>query len=254
MENIQIFNYNNNPVSFRTGDSEVMINATSMARPFGKRPIDFLRLPSTNELIKAIVGKSHISENQLVRTMKGSSESGGGTWMHEDLAIDFAQWLSIDFRLWVNDRVKELLTSGITAINNRLLSAFAQRLEQLESNQETLMAVIKQNMEQEAACKEELAKQQKSKPAKTKTYTISEIADELGMTGRDLNLELAEEGILFNRAGVWTLNPCYLDKGFTRKRYFRNGFDDNGKPFYSHYLVWTEKGRIFILDLYDECQ
>jgi len=25
---------------------------------------------------------------------------GQGTWMHEDIALDFAQWLSVDFRLW----------------------------------------------------------------------------------------------------------------------------------------------------------
>lgn len=30
----------------------------------------------------------------------------------EDLALDFAQWLSVDFRLWCLDRIKELLTTG----------------------------------------------------------------------------------------------------------------------------------------------
>lgn len=55
-----------------------------MAKPFGKRPIDYLRLPSTNELLSAIVRKSHISENQLVISKQGSAENGGGTWMHED--------------------------------------------------------------------------------------------------------------------------------------------------------------------------
>ena len=86
-----------------------------MAKPFGKRPVDYLRLPSTNELIKAIVRKSHISENQLVTSQQGSSVNGGGTWLHEDVALDFAQWLSVDFRLWCLDRLKELLKYGITA-------------------------------------------------------------------------------------------------------------------------------------------
>ena len=35
--------------------------------------------------------------------------------MCEDLALDFAQWLSVDFKLWCNDRIKELLTIGFTA-------------------------------------------------------------------------------------------------------------------------------------------
>lgn len=78
-----------------------MINATQMAKPFGKRPNDYLSLPSTNELLRAITRKLCISDNQLVITKAGSPQNGGGTWMHEDVALDFAQWLSVDFRLWV---------------------------------------------------------------------------------------------------------------------------------------------------------
>lgn len=40
--------------------------------------------------------------------------------MCEDLALDFAQWLSVDFKLWCNDRIKELLTIGFTATPNTL--------------------------------------------------------------------------------------------------------------------------------------
>lgn len=54
-------------------------------------------------------------KNQLVTTRQGSTENGGGTWMHEDIALDFAQWLSVDFKLWCNDRIKELMRFGMTA-------------------------------------------------------------------------------------------------------------------------------------------
>ena len=93
-----------------------MINATQMAKPFGKRPIDYLRLPSTNELLNAIVRKSHIDKNQLVKTERGGDNPG--TWMHEDVALDFAQWLSVDFRLWCNDKIKELMKTGVTTMSN----------------------------------------------------------------------------------------------------------------------------------------
>ena len=78
-----VYDYKGSQISFINGDS-VMINATQMAKPFGKRPIDYLRLPSTNELLNAIVRKFYIDENQLVISKKGSAENGGGTWMHED--------------------------------------------------------------------------------------------------------------------------------------------------------------------------
>ncbi|MBO5406479.1 MAG: KilA-N domain-containing protein [Bacteroidales bacterium] len=130
-KNLKIFNYNDNSISFQVGET-TMINATQMAKPFGKQPYEYLRLPSTQELIVAIkrrnsnTGFSRIcdnqevididiipnAENRIIRTIRGSSENGGGTWMHEDLALDFAQWLSVDFKLWCNDRIKELLLMG----------------------------------------------------------------------------------------------------------------------------------------------
>lgn len=113
---IQIFEYEGSPVSFSPQeDTGCMINATQMAKPFGKRPNDYLSLPSTNELIKAITRKSGNAENQIVKIVRGGLNPG--TWLHEDIAIDFAQWLSVDFRLWVNDRIKELLRTGSTQID-----------------------------------------------------------------------------------------------------------------------------------------
>lgn len=35
--------------------------------------------------------------------------------MHEDVAMEFARWLSPAFAIWCNDRIKELLTIGMTA-------------------------------------------------------------------------------------------------------------------------------------------
>ena len=37
--------------------------------------------------------------------------------MHEDVALEFARWLSPMFAIWCNDRIKELLTKGHTEIH-----------------------------------------------------------------------------------------------------------------------------------------
>lgn len=42
----QIFQYNGSPITFQKGDS-VMVNATEMAKPFGKLVGDWLRLKAT---------------------------------------------------------------------------------------------------------------------------------------------------------------------------------------------------------------
>lgn len=108
----QIFQYNGSPITFQKGDS-VMVNATQMAKPFGKRCSDFLTSKSTKELIASLSVKTGIPATGLVTVNQGGNNQG--TWLHEDLALIFAQWLSPDFYLWCNDRIKELLRYGITA-------------------------------------------------------------------------------------------------------------------------------------------
>lgn len=49
----QIFQYNGSPITFQKGDS-VMVNATEMAKPFGKRCNDFLSTKQTKELISSL--------------------------------------------------------------------------------------------------------------------------------------------------------------------------------------------------------
>jgi hypothetical protein len=112
------FDYEGNPIGF-TMDETVTVNATEMAKPFGKQTNDWLRLTSTEEFLNTLenirfsnepTGKSRRSE--LVKTVNGI-----GTWMHEDVALEFARWLSPKFGIWCNDRIKELLTKGQTSLN-----------------------------------------------------------------------------------------------------------------------------------------
>lgn len=105
-----IFSYNGNDITFKTENGITYVNATEMAKPFKKRPNDYLSLSSVNELINAITRKYGNADFQPVTIIRGTVNPG--TWMCEDLALDFAQWLSVDFRLWCLDRIKELLTTG----------------------------------------------------------------------------------------------------------------------------------------------
>lgn len=127
----QIFNYNANPVTFRTIDGVLMVNATQMAKPFKKAVSQWLRLPSTKAYILALIDvrlqsfnmqKSHIESrnplnerdlrtNKFVRAKKGGR--GSGTYLHEDIAIEFARWLSPAFAVWCNDRIKELFRQSV---------------------------------------------------------------------------------------------------------------------------------------------
>lgn len=128
MTEITNFDYHDSGITF-SGRDDVMINATEMAKVFGKRPNDWLNLPSTKEFLNTLskVRKSHSLQTtgksrSLIKTVEGRN---GGTWFHEDVAIEFARWLSPEFAIWCNDRIKELLKAENKSLkeeNQRLLS------------------------------------------------------------------------------------------------------------------------------------
>lgn len=243
-----IYSYKGSEIFFMNGDN-VLINATQMAKPFGKRPNDYLVLPSTNQLISAITRKSCIAENQLVITERGGLNPG--TWMHEDVAIDFAQWLSVDFRLWVNDRIKELLRTGVTTVSNDdeaiayAMQVLNKRLEQAKQEKAMLQ---QQNTYLVNEIKEATPKVQyvDNVLQSVNTYTSTQMAKELNMkTAEQLHKALKEKGIMFYQSGQWMLTAKYCGKGYTKPRtttYTRS----DGSQGTNTITVWTELGRAFL--------
>lgn len=109
--NKPVFIYKGFEITFQTDDGSVMVNATEMAKPFNKRPIDWLNLTSSQNYIQALreVRYPNITPAEsagLIETVRGNYSDGSqqGTWMHEDVALEFARWLSPEFAIWCNDR------------------------------------------------------------------------------------------------------------------------------------------------------
>lgn len=109
MNNVVPFHYQGQPVRF---NSEGWINATDVAKRFGKKPAEWLRLPDTARYMDALarhlnVGESHL----LVSSTKGRS---GGTWLHPKLAVVFARWLDLEFAVWADLHIDALLRGELT--------------------------------------------------------------------------------------------------------------------------------------------
>lgn len=115
MINYHNFNYKGNKVTFSEGQ-RMMINATEMAKPFGKMPKDWLRLKSTESFLNELSSVRQIPLSGLVYKKQGGCGEQG-TWFHKDVALAFAQWLSPMFHIWCNDRIEELLTTGCVMLN-----------------------------------------------------------------------------------------------------------------------------------------
>lgn len=248
----EVFIYNNAPITFQLGNGDVMVNATEMAKPFNKRPNDYLGLPSTNELVNAITRKFGIDENQLVTTVRGGNNSG--TWLHEDIALDFAQWLSVDFKLWCNDRLKELLKHGMTATPDTI--------EQLIANPDTLIQLATQ-LKSERAEKERLRvqhqmaeEQLKLSQPKVEYYeqvlqsislvATNVIADQLGISAKRLNNLLCEHNVIYRQTDTFVLYAKYRGKGYEGYKTHTYISNSTGQQHTKKHLYWTEKGCEFI--------
>ena len=79
-------------------------------------------------------------------------------------------------------------------------------------------------------------------------FTVTQIADVLNMSAHDLNSFLLDQKIQRWAGGQYRLTPQYADLDLAANR-LSVGYSLKGKLKYNTYLVWTEKGRDFILDL-----
>lgn len=260
--NNQIFQYNGNPITFQLGDTTI-VNATQMAKPFNKRVNDWRNLPSTKEFLNVL--EATRKSGRLIETINGV-----GTWMHEDVAIEFARWLSPQFAIWCNDRIKELMRYGMTAtpqtIDNiladpdnaiKVLKALKDERKKVKHLEDVNQCYKSENRRLLHLTDETRHIIEKQKPkveyadnvlSSDSTYTTTQIAKELGMTSQRLNHELHAWGVQYKQGSQWFLYKQYQDKGYTKTRTYTCTKKD-GRIATMLSTAWTEAGRKFIHEL-----
>jgi hypothetical protein len=131
--------FQGNEISF-TGDG--WFNATQAAAKREKDPVAWLRQRDTAEYVAALAnclnGKGGfltefnkirdlsgtsttsrtkllrlVKETGLVKTKSGSIENGGGTWLHPKLAVAFSRWLDVDFGVWCDLQIDNILRGNL---------------------------------------------------------------------------------------------------------------------------------------------
>lgn len=251
-----VYDYKGSKISFANGKN-VMVNATEMAKSFDKRPAKWLELPSTKEFLAALTAIRK-SDTALIQTNSGGINGGGGTWMHEDVALEFARWLSPAFAIWCNDRIKELLKYGMTAtqptldemVNNPdLVIRMATQLKQEREEKARLEAENKRIIEETA-------------PAVTFTQAVSgsasscligELAKLIDQNGYPMGEKrlfkwLRENGYLGTKGERYNIpNQRYIEQGlFELKKGTRSG--NNGVMYTTITPKVTGKGQIYFVN------
>ena len=86
----------------------------------------------------------------------------------------------------------------------------------------------------------------------TSTFTATQIAKDLGMSAVTLNAKLKKLGVQFYQSGQWFLTAKYQGKGYTDMRIAKYIDSRTDEVKTSQSLVWTEKGRMFLIELQKE--
>lgn len=227
-----------------------MVNATEMAKPFGKTTKDWLRNQSTQEFISTLSAVRQILPTDLVVIKQGGSVEQG-SWFHEDVALEFARWLSPAFAIWCNDRIKELLQTGVATVRNddeaiayamevlnKRLSESKQRVQMLEGENAHLQEQNRLLVPKAQHTDEVLQS--------TSTYTLTQIAHDLGLRSvHALTRILLEKKIIYRQSGQWQPTAKVADKGYfdTRTAKFVRSDNTIGT---SMTTVITETGRRYL--------
>ncbi len=99
--------WNGTPISRRTTDGYV--NATAMCRANEKRWSDYRESDRCQQYLDALAQTTEIPVFDLIVSRQGH---GGGTWVHPQVAVDLARWISAPFAVWMDGWFLEHLTKS----------------------------------------------------------------------------------------------------------------------------------------------
>ena len=89
--------WNGTPISRRTIDGYV--NATAMCKANGKQWSKYRESDRCQTHLDALAETSEIRMFDLIESRQGQ---GGGTWVHPQVAVDLARWISAPFAVWMD--------------------------------------------------------------------------------------------------------------------------------------------------------
>ncbi|QDK80878.1 hypothetical protein EXU85_20585 [Spirosoma sp. KCTC 42546] len=236
MSQLQIFQYNGFDVDFELIDGQIYANASAMCKPFNRRINDWSSLAATVRYLNALRSKPEITVPLSISRLGGV---GGGSqvWIHEKLILKLAQWLDVDFEIWCDERVAEVLKGKKqVALPQTYKEALQALLVEVEQKEQLQLQV--ESLKPKADYADAVL-------SSTTEITTTTIAAELGMSAVSLNKKLHALRIQRKLRGTWILYLVHADKGYAHLR-THPYTDRQGNPKSKHYLVWTETGRQFI--------
>lgn len=231
---------------------------------------DWLNLKNTPEIIKRIDTEERHKFNL--------GRNGGDTWfLTEDglyeLLMQSRKPIAKQFKKGVKKILHEIRTKGgyiastdadtpedimarAVLVAQQTLARREQRIKELEEQGRRQELVIEQKDEQIDAQDKQIkiaapkADYYDKTLASTSCMTTTQVADDLHTTAHALNRKLQEIGIIYSQSGQWHLKMPYKGWNLAGTRTY-NYQSSNGEVVTKVTLVWNQRGKRFILALYN---
>ena len=231
---------------------------------------DWLNLKNTPEIIKRIDTEERHKFNL--------GRNGGNTWfLTEDglyeLLMQSRKPIAKQFKKGVKKILHEIRTKGgyiastdadtpedimarAVLVAQQTLARREERIKELEEQSRRQVLVIEQKDEQiDLQCKQIKEAAPKADYydktlASTSCMTTTQVADDLHITAHTLNRKLQEIGIIYSQSGQWHLKMPYKKWNLAGTRTY-NYQSSNGEVVTKVTLVWNQRGKRFILALYN---
>ena len=96
--------------------SDGYINATALCKAAGKLWSNYVQNQQTKDFLLELSSTLGIPRVTLVQSKDGNPSTGGGTWVHPQVAIHLAQWASPKFAVQVSQWVYDWLSGKTKAL------------------------------------------------------------------------------------------------------------------------------------------
>jgi hypothetical protein len=113
MSNLSVFDFNSNNIRFENREGRVWVSLTDMAKASGKQLGHWNTLKSTTEFLTVFESVIGIP---ITETIQGGQPTLQGTWAIEEVALEFAGWCSVQFKIWMLQQIKTLITKGSVSL------------------------------------------------------------------------------------------------------------------------------------------
>lgn len=145
-------------ISLAFWNDDDYVNATSLSQLYYERtkkkklPASWLRLKEAKEYINYVSDQTGIPADKLYRTVQGGNlKDEQGTFLHPDLVIPFASWLSPEFSYRVTKIVQQrIFEESVSSINpvrlRELLKALKNYLPRVEKMGEDIHTAVHQQI------------------------------------------------------------------------------------------------------------